>query len=489
MAEPAPPSASGPPRVPPKVPASQTPSLPPSLASRVLKAVLLILLAGGLLVAGATLYNGRLAARQSYDRILLGAARDIAGSIHIQSGRPIVDLPVSAFELLAQAPEDRIHYAVRGPGNTLITGLDETDIAPPARRGGASSGPEFFDARLNGEPARFVRVTRRFAERDFSGSISVTVGQTLRARQAMALGLTLDTVLPMLLAGLALLVMSWLVTRSALRPLEAMSEDLAARDPYDLTPVPTDGLPRELTVMLEAMNRFMGRLDRQMEGMRHLISDAAHQLRTPVAAIRVQAEAMQDQPDDALRARALSRLLTRTRSLGSLLDQLLSRALVSHRSESVPRAPLDLREVALEVVERGDHELLAPEAELRLEIGEEPVMVRADAFSVGEAAKNLLVNALKHGASPIAIGAELRGTEAALWVRDAGAGPAPEIAARLGQRFERSTASHEDSAGLGLAIVASVAAAFGGRIALEYPGGGFRIALLLPAAPQEDAPE
>ena len=352
MAEPAPRADSGPSRMPPTVPPSHTPSLPPSLSSRVIKAVLLILLVGGLLVAGATLYNGRLAARQSYDRILLGAAQDIAGSIHIQSGRPIVDLPVSAFELLAQAPEDRIHYAVRGPGNTLITGLDETDIAPPARRGGPSSGPEFFDARLNGEPARFVRVTRRFAERDFSGSISVTVGQTLRARQAMALGLTLDTVLPMLLAGLALLVMSWLVTRSALRPLEAMSEDLAARDPYDLTPVPTEGLPRELTVMLEAMNRFMGRLDRQMEGIRHLISDAAHQLRTPVAAIRVQAEAMQDQPDDALRARALTRLLTRTRSLGSLLDQLLSRALVSHRSESVPRAPLDLREKSLHLAGR-----------------------------------------------------------------------------------------------------------------------------------------
>ncbi|MBE9638518.1 sensor histidine kinase [Salipiger mangrovisoli] len=461
-------------------------ALPASLASRVLKAVLLILLAGALLVAGSTLYNGRLAARQSYDRILLGAAQDIAASISIQSGRPIVDLPVSAFELLAQAPEDRIHYAVRGPGGTLITGLDETEIAPTARRSGTPSGPEFFDARLNAEPARFVRVTRRFAERDFSGSISVTVGQTLRARQAMAVGLMLDTLLPMMLAGLALLAMSWAITRSAVRPLAALSEDLAGRDPYDLTPVPTEGLPRELAVMLDSMNRFMGRLDRQMEGMRHLISDAAHQLRTPVAAIRVQAEAMQDQPDEALRARALTRLLTRTRSLGALLDQLLSRALVSHRTESAPRALLDLREVALEVVERGDHELIAPGAELRLEIGEDPVMVRADAFSVGEAAKNLLVNALKHGRGPIAIGAERRGAEAALWVLDAGPGPEPAIAARLGQRFERSAGSREDSAGLGLAIVAAVATAFDGRVALEYPEAGFRIALLLPAAPDEE---
>ncbi|NDV99909.1 sensor histidine kinase [Salipiger sp. PrR002] len=459
--------------------------LPSSLSARVLGAVVLILLVGGLLVAASTLYNGRLAARQSYDRILLGAAQDIAASIRIQGGAPLVDLPVSAFELLAQAPEDRIHYSVRGPGEELITGLDETLIAPQGRRSGGGA-PEFFDARLNGEEARFVRLTRRFAERDFSGGISVTVGQTLRARQAMALDLTLDALLPMLLAGMALLVMSWVVTRSAMRPLEALSEDLLQRDPYDLTPVPTDRLPRELTVMLESMNRFMGRLDRQMEGMRNLISDAAHQLRTPVAAIRVQAESIQDLEDEAARQRALARLLTRTRSLGALLDQLLSRALVIHRTESAPRTPLDLREVALDLMERSDHALLAPGADLRLEIGEEPVMVRADAFSVGEAAKNLLANALKHGTPPIAVGAELRGTEAALWVQDSGAGPTPEVAARLGQRFERSSSSREDSAGLGLAIVSAVAAAFGGRIALEHPENGFRISLLLPAEPPSE---
>lgn len=453
----------------------------PSLATQVLRAVFGILLAGGVLVAGSTWYNGRQAARQAYDRILLGAASDIAESIRIVQGAPVVDLPVSAFDLLAQAPEDRIHYAIRGPEGALITGLDNGPVAPEAASPGI--GAVYFDAQLQNEAARFVLVTRRFAERDFSGDVTVTVGQTLRARRAMTLELMLDALLPMLLAGALLMAMAWFVIRSAVRPLEALSDDLERRDPYDLTPMPTDGLPRELQVMVDATNRFMGRLDRQMAAMRNLISDTAHQLRTPVAAIRVQAESILEEEESVPRERALARLLGRTRSLGALLDQLLSRALVVHRTDSAPRVPVDLRAVALDIVEKRDHELLAPGVEVRLIIGEAPVTVLTDAFSVGEAAKNLLANALKHGAPPVAIGVEQRGAESALWVQDAGTGPDPAIAARLGRRFERCAASREDSAGLGLSIVSAVAEAFGGRVEMAARTDGFRISLVLPSAP------
>lgn len=450
---------------------------PRDLATRVLVAVLVILLLGGMLVAGSTWWNGRQAARQAYDRILIGAANDIAESIRIQDGAPVVVLPVSAFELLAQAPDDRIFYSVLGPENERITGLDaDLPVVMPPR--GVSG---FFDADLNGEKARFVEVTRRFVERDFSGTVRITVGQTVRARTAMTTGLMLDALLPMAAAGLALLLIAWAVVRRALRPLEAITDDLARRDPYDLTAIPIARLPHELQIMLGALNRFMGRLDGQLEAMRNLISDTAHQLRTPVAAIRVQAETASDEADPALRARALDRLLVRTRSLGTLLDQLLSRALVVHRTDSAPRVPIDLREIALEVAEREDHVLLAPGIGVSLEIGEEPVIVRADAFSLGEAARNLLGNALKHGKSPVTIGAEQSGNQAILWVRDSGPGPDPAVVQRLGERFNRTTGSGETSSGLGLSIVKSVAAAFGGTMEMSRDNHGFRVALVLPA--------
>lgn len=453
-----------------------------ALATRVLVAVLSILLLGGILVAASTWWNGQQAARQSYDRILLGAANDIAESIRIQGGAPVVVLPVSAFELLAQAPDDRVYYAVHGPGGVLITGLDPQFWIEPPRPGRAG----FFDAALDGEPARFVTVTRRFVEREFSGSVEVVVGQTLRARAAMTRELSIDALLPMALAGGALLLIAWAVVRTAMRPLEAITEDLARRDPYDLTAVPTEGLPREMQVMLGAMNRFMGRLDGQVDAMRTLISDTAHQLRTPVAAIRIQAESAMSEDEPALRSRALDRLLSRTRSLGTLLEQLLSRALVVHRGDSAPRVLVDLRDVALEIMEHDDHALISPGTPLKLAIGDRPVMVRADAFSLGEAGRNLLSNALAHGAPPVTIGAERRGTDAILWVRDNGPGPRDAVLARLGERFNRSADSRESGAGIGLSIVKSVATAFGGRMETAQDAEGFRIALVLPA--ERDAP-
>ena len=451
---------------------------PRALATRVLVAVLAILLLGGVLVAGSTWWNGRKAAQQAYDRILLGAATHIAESIRIQDGKPLVNLPVSAFELLAQAPDDRVYYAVHGPDGAFVTGLDaHARIAPRSNRRDG-----FFDAALNGEAARFVKVDRRFAERDFSGKIEVIVGQTTRARTAMTRNLVLDALVPMAVAGATLLLIAWVVVRRALRPLEAVTEDLARRDPYDLTAIPTERLPREFQVMLGAMNRFMARLEGQVDAMRTLISDTAHQLRTPVAAIRIQAESAATEPDADVRSHALDRLLVRTRSLGTLLDQLLSRALVMHRSDSAPRVPVDLRDVALDILERDDHAVLAPGMRLKLEIGDQPVLVRADAFSLGEAARNLLGNALKHGRSPVFIGAERRGQDAILWVRDSGSGPDASVTARLGERFNRTAGSGETNAGIGLSIVKAVATAFGGTVALSRDPQGFRIALVFPAA-------
>ena len=455
------------------------PQIGRSLTTRVLVTVLLILVFGGCLVATSTWWNGRQAARQSYDRILLGAANEIAGSILLDRSAPLVDLPVSAFELLAQAPEDRIYYAVIGPGGQLITGLDEDlVITPPGRSGDAI---RFFDAALDGEPARFVGVTRRFVEREFSGPVQVIVGQTLNARQAMTRSLMIDALWPMALAGIALLCIAFLVLRSALRPLGELADNLSRRDPYDLTAMPTQKLPGELQIMLGAMNRFMGRLDAQVQAMRNLISDTAHQLRTPVAAIQVHTDTALSEPDTEGRDRALARLQTRTRSLGNLLEQLLSRALVIHRAESIPRTTVDLREVALDVVDREDHLVLAPDAVIRLDIGDAPVPVRGDAFSLGEAVRNLLGNALRHGKQPIVVGAAQRGSEAVLWIEDSGTGPEPAVLKRLGDRFNRSTSSGEQSTGIGLSIVSSVAEAFDGRIEMTTEGGGFRVSLIFPA--------
>lgn len=447
---------------------------------RVMVGVLSLLVVGGIVVAFAAFAYGRSAARQAFDPLLVGAAQDIAESISIGDAGPVIDLPVSAFSLLSLAPDDRVFYAIHGPDGVLLTGYDGIPAALD------TVAPRFRDGAMQDDPARFVTVSRLFSERAYAGRIYVTVGQTTQARRAMTLDLTRRALLVTALGGVALIVSALLIIRSAMRPLAVLTRDLTLRDPYDLTPMQADG-PQEVRVLVGAMNRFMGRLDRQVGAMKNLISDTAHQLRTPVAAIRAQAElALED--DASRRLQRLERLVWRTRSLGTLLDQMLSRALVIHRIDNAAPTAIDLRDIALTVLDARDHELLAPGMDVQLRIGAAAVTVLADEVSMTEAVKNMLANALRHGIAPVIVGVSATGDAAAIWVQDSGDGPPDAVRATLGQRFERSAASRGNSAGLGLSIVRAVAEAFGGTMTMANIDGGFRVSLTLPRQAESDAP-
>ncbi|MHA6346993.1 sensor histidine kinase N-terminal domain-containing protein [Roseivivax sp. CAU 1761] len=444
-----------------------------SLRNRVALAMAAVLLVGGALVLAAALAYGREAAREAYDRLLVGAARDIAAAINVRDGDPMVDMPVSAFALLALAESDRIRYRVTGPDGRTLTGDDAAPLPP------RSGDVVYFDGAFGAEPARYVAVTRRFAERNFSGPVTVIVGQTLLARRDLARDIAQNAVLVLGGAGVAMALFAWLAVTRAMRPLSRIGATLAARDPSDLTPVALSA-PEEVARLLAALNGFMGRLERQGRATRNLIGDAAHQLRTPVAAIRAQAQIAAREADPARQARIVSRIEARASGLGRLLDQLLSRALIIHRAEAAPRPRLDLRDIAVEVVEECDDLLAEAGCEVAPDLPEAPVWVAGDALSLIEAGKNLLTNAARHGRPPIRLGVDRAGGAARLWVRDAGDGPPPQVAARLGTRFAAAGAS--GGSGIGLAIAREVAEGHGGALGLSRGAGGFEIALDLPEA-------
>ncbi len=446
-----------------------------SLKSRVALAVGAVLLLGGIVVLAAALAYGRQAAREAYDRLLLGAAGDIASAITIRDGLAVVDLPISAFQILALAPEDRIQYRVTGPGSQTLTGSDAAPL-PPADD--VVPGPVFYDGDFGTEPARYVALTRRFAERSFSGPVQVVVGQTLRARRELALDIARNALAVLGAAGIAIGLFAWLAMRSALHPLKRIGQTLSNRDPTDLTPL-TLPIPSEIAPMLGALNGFMARLDRQVSSNRNLIGDAAHQLRTPVAAIRAQAQLAADEDDPERRQRIMGRILDRSVGLSRLLDQMLNRAMIIHRTDTEPRAALDLRDVALEVFEEVDAEAIAQDAAIRLDLPSAPQVVRGDALSLTEAGKNLLTNALMHGAPPIRLGVVREGGMVRLFVRDAGPGPSDAVLSGMGARFASGAPA---GAGLGLAIAREVAKSHGGDLLLRRCGDGFEAALQIPRA-------
>ncbi|MHA3976839.1 sensor histidine kinase N-terminal domain-containing protein [Halovulum sp. GXIMD14794] len=454
-------------------PSAEQPRLRLSLTARLAGALALIFALGGVAVALAALAYGRNAAQQSYDNLLIGAANQIANEITVRGGEVEVDLPVSAFELLSLAPEDRIVYAVYDPTGRLLTGYQALRSADPQTT--------FSNGSFGGEPIRIAQVRRPFAERSFSGVVEVLVGQTTRARERLATQITRNALIAAGIAGLIMSGLAVFAVRSALLPLRRIESDIAGRAPNDLTPLSVE-VPREIGGVVATLNRFMARLDRQVGVMRNLIADAAHQLRTPIAALRAQAELAGEETDPERLRSAIARIHRRSVTLSRLADQLLNHALIIHRADSAPLEQVDLRTVAIRTLEQTDHDVLGSGIRPDLDLPEDPVWAEGDPLSLVEASKNLVVNALRYGRAPVVLSVARKGTRARITVRDAGPGiPAARLPAP-GERFSGDGGVSADSSGLGLAIVQAVAAAHKGRLLLSHPAsGGFEATIELSA--------
>ncbi|WP_205737925.1 sensor histidine kinase [Granulosicoccus antarcticus] len=446
-----------------------------SLTRRLALSISMLLIAGGALVSLAALAYGRQAAQTAFDRLLLGSARQIEASTSVLDGQVMADIPVSAFELLALAPEDRVVYRIVGHDGKTLTGYDSL-VIPKENMAEVA----YYDLEFGGEPIRVVALSHRFAERAFSGTIQVLVGHTLRARKALAQELVGSAILVVALVGVSMAGLAIFAVYSALRPLHRIERSFSSRDPRDLTPLDV-AVPSELTPVVNAINRFMSRLGRQMETTNNLIADSAHQLRTPVAALRAQTELATEESDPAALAKALARIHARSRSLSRLTDQLLNRALVIHRNDSAVRTLVDVRTVAIETVDEFDIDSQGRSRELRLQLPEHAVWVRGDVLSLREACKNLVNNAFAHGQPPVTLSVFAEQGKVILAVEDRGKGMDPQTTSRAGERFLQSEETGRSGSGIGLAIVHEVTRAHEGSLRYSVDEvQGFKVSMVLP---------
>jgi len=447
--------------------------------------ITLILIAGGVSVTLAALAYGWRAAEEAYDKLLAGSAFEIIRSVSVANDRIIVDLPVSAFEILALAPDDRIVYRIIDRTGRTITGYDGVP-APVEQAGTAGQGEAvYYSGEFGGEEVRLVAVRRLFVERSFVGEVVVVVGHTLRARTALAWDIARNALFIVAIAGLVLIGLTVFAVRSALRPLRRIERALLTRDPTDLSPLDVTA-PREVETMVSAIDRFMGRLSRRVEIMQNLIADATHQLRTPMAALRAQAELAGEEKDAEQLRIIAKRIQNRAVGLSRLTNQLLNQALIIHRADATAQMPIDLRVVAIRVSDEIDHDLNSGQDDLRLDLPEEPVIVLGDELSLVEATKNLVNNAFRYGKPPVTLSVR-DGRRRAIMVSDQGEGIPEGDWADSGRRFARTAGSAPDSAGLGLSIVNAVAEAHQGHLIFSRAlDGGFCATLEFPVPGRTD---
>lgn len=425
---------------------------------------------------------GRLAADRSYDRLLSGSVLSIAETISISNDQVAVDIPYASLDMLSSAPDDRVFYRVTGPDGQVATGHPDLPMPPPRRgddTGWNEPARQFFDARYRGEEARFVALSRRIAKPGRDGWVQVQVGQTRRARDAFASDLVFASLVPILLMTLVALAVVWFGINAALRPLNRLSEELAARQPKELQAVRTP-VPAELGPVVDSMNGFMLRLRDNIDRLRTFIADAAHQIRTPLAAIQAQAQ-LAEGGDVADVRDSLAAVERNAAKLSRLVNQMLSDATVQHRSEVRTFQRFDLRAV----VEQSAREAvpITDDCDVRFTCTLESAPMVGDGVMLGEAVKNLIQNALSHGRSPdaeVAIELACHPDGYLLRVADRGPGIAPSDRERMFERFARGGGT-APGAGLGLAIVRQAIESHHGAVTLlDRPGGGLLIEVTLP---------
>lgn len=413
---------------------------------------------------------------RAFDRLLGASALTIAGAVQLENGRVTVELPLASFAMFSG--EDRIFYAVESPLGENVTG--ETDLSaglPPA----SASDPVFADKPYRDEPVRVASVGRLVSTAEGTGWVTIRVAETRGERNALAREILNNAILPVLLMTLLALLLLWVGIGRAFAPLLTLERHLRGRSPDDLSPVDLPA-PLETAQLVGALNGFTARLKLARERLEALVAEAAHEVRTPLASLRAQAELALAERDPAALRRDVERIHEGAVQASQLVSQLLMDATVTHRLENQPE-PTPVAPLAQEVVRR-----LSPDLSERVHLAIAPDAAEAelsvDRVVLREAIRNLVDNALRYSDEDVEIRVE-RGEDAlTLRVMDRGPGipdhEKPLVFGRF-RRGETGTRRDRGGSGLGLAIVARVAEAQGGEVRLlDRPGGGLDVHLRFP---------
>lgn len=415
------------------------------------------------------------ASDRAFDRLLAASALTIAGAVQVEDDTVIVELPFASFAMFSG--RDRVFYAVEDPSGRAVTGYEDLSANLPEL---ASAGPVFADTVYRGELVRVASVGRLTSSGGEADWVTIHVAETQTEREALAGEILGNAIVPVVALTLLAVALVWFGIGRMFAPLYQLEQDLRGRAPDDLSPVDVP-VPVEVSHLVSGLNAFMARLGSAMERVTGLVAEAAHEVRTPLASLRAQAEVAMDEQDPvALRAR-VGRIHQGAVQASQLVSQLLMEATISHRLENQESDPTAFGVVVDEVRQRLD-----PDQARRLVVtlpeAVAAVQVRGDRVALREMVRNVVDNALVYSAGPVEIGGRIDEGMMTLAVSDRGPGIAEAEKPMVLERFKRGTASGTTvGSGLGLSIVRRVVEAHRGELRLmDRAGSGLVVEIDLP---------
>ncbi len=440
---------------------SRQPGLYRRLTVRLLLPMLILVSGGGAL----GVYAATKLTSEVFDRWLLDAAVSLAQQVTGDGGAVKVDMPRSSQSMLAYDEIDQTFFSVEKDGAILlgtpgIPHVGTREIEYPSGRA--------FDAEIGGQRVRVASARPSCTNCD---GVTVLVAETLLKRQRVERSM-FWIFSPMALLLLATMAAILMTVRRTVQPLESLAAQWNRESHESLRPIPPGDLPRELIPFSTALNDLLARIRQMLVRERRFAATAAHQLRTPLAALRLGLDRARRAPDLAATRAVLLELDASTDHTARMVQQLLLLGrLDPEQYASIELQPVDLCEVVRDVCSALSDIALARNVEIEVQAPDHPVVVLAQSELLAEAVANLVDNALKASPPRGLVRLAVSSDAPALEISDSGPGiPAHERDAVF-EHFVRGEQTSWSGSGLGLSIVRDIAKLHRAKVSIsDVPG-------------------
>ena len=416
-------------------------------------------------------------ANKPFDRALEYNAQALAQLVSVSHGKVQFNLPQPASEILRADDSDTVYYQVTGPSGELLSGERELP-SPPDNEAPSTGDVHLRDAELRGLDIRIAYIWVRLSLPKAPMAL-VQVAETREKRSVLATEIIKGVMLPQFVILPLAVLLVWLALTRGIQPLHQLEERIRARKPDDLSPLDDRTVPLEVAPLVASVNDLLTRLHDSLATQKRFLADAAHQLKTPLAGLRMQADLAQRAGTSAEEIkRSLEQIGRSSIRATHSVNQLLALARAESSSAQMALIPCDLAEITVDVV----HDAISRALDKGIDLGYDGALPGAPGVRMlgnptllHELVRNLVDNAINYtpstperpGVVTARVLADTFGRVLVVQVEDSGPGvPEPEREL-IFQPFYRALGNEADGSGLGLPIVQEIARQHGARIVVE----------------------
>lgn len=405
----------------------------------------------------------------AYDRTLLASAKAIGELLELdgvgEQATIRAQIPYSALEAFEADNRSRMNYRVSDVHGQWIDGAQDLPLwnGTLPNQGPYAALVDFYDDDFRGDAVRVAVLLQPVASTRGQAMATVQVAETLELRHTLARQILLDTLWRQMMLITVITTVVLLVVHRVTRPVRRLSDSLRQREEDDLTPLDASDIPREIQPLTDATNQVMQRLQHVLDHQKRFVRDAAHQLRTPLAVLKVQVQSALR--GDVAASLALQEIQVTVDRATALANQMLSLAKVEQVRQMQDFATIDWAEVVRSVAL--DVSPLIAEKDIDFELSTQPCSMHAHDWMLRELTRNVLHNAVRHTPLGGQLSVRIQPADgvAQLVVADSGTGISNDMRQRLFQPF--ATGDTKSGTGLGLTIAREIVQALGGSIQLN----------------------